>query len=178
MPVKFNFRKLKLYMKYLYFLSLVTLASCSNSYYIVRHAEKEPASAQMTSSDVALSGKGQTRAVALKDILKDREIRYIFSTNFIRTRSTAQPTADFFNLQIVNYGPAPDAAFIGNLKLLRKNVLIVGHSNTVDDIVNMLCGKKEINADLDESEFNNLFIVRKKGKRFYFIKKYYGPSNQ
>jgi 2,3-bisphosphoglycerate-dependent phosphoglycerate mutase len=165
-------------MKYLFLITAIVFASCSHSYYIVRHAEKASASANMMSSDVPLSGQGKARAEALKGILMNKKIRYVFSTNFIRTKSTVGPTADYFQLQTEIYGPTPDAAFILKLKSLHKNVLIVGHSNTVDDVVNMLCGKTEVNGDLKESECDNLFIVKKKGQHYIFTNEHYGATTQ
>ncbi|MBS1621453.1 MAG: histidine phosphatase family protein [Bacteroidetes bacterium] len=165
-------------MKYAALLFLVVFISCSHTYYIVRHAEKAPASSEMMSSDMPLSDAGKERASALKELMKNKKIHYVFSTNFIRTRSTVEPTAGYFHLQTEMYGPVPDPGFISKMKSLRKNVLISGHSNTIDDVVNMLCGKTEVPGDLPESEYDNLFIVKKVGKRFVFIREKYGaPSN-
>ena len=41
------------------------------------------------------------------------------------------------------------------------SILIVGHSNTVDDILNGLKGEKII-QDLPDSQYGDLFIVQKK----------------
>lgn len=146
---------------------LLVFSSCSHSYYIVRHAEKATQEPNM-SSDVPLSEQGKKRTEQVKELLKDKKIASIFSTNTIRTKTTAQPTADHFHLATEIYGPRPDSAFITLLKSKKKNTLIVGHSNTVDDVVNMLCGKKEVAADLPDSEYNKLFIVKKKGKKYIF----------
>jgi phosphohistidine phosphatase SixA len=146
---------------------LSLLVSCSHSYYIVRHAEKATQEANM-SSDVPLTDKGKERAEALREILKDKRIVYVFSTNTIRTKSTAQPTAGLFHLTTEVYGPKPDSAFISLLKSKKKNTLVVGHSNTVDDIVNMLCGRKEMPGDLPDAEYNKLFIVKAKGRKYSF----------
>ncbi len=155
-------------MRYVVSFLLVILASCGNTYYIVRHAEKAEASPGMANKDIPLSQAGQERALALEKILKNKNIAYVFSTDYLRTRSTAQPTADHFKLPIETYESSPDQDFISKLKSLKKNVMIVGHSNTVDELVNMLCGKKEMDGDLPESEYNTLFIVRKKGKNYVF----------
>jgi broad specificity phosphatase PhoE len=163
-------------MKYFFFLFFIVFTSCSHSYYIVRHAEKEASGPNMMTTDVPLSEKGKNRAEALKEVLKNKKIANIFSTNTIRTKSTAQPTADYFSLTIQTYGPMPDSVFIMKLKSEKKNVLIVGHSNTVDDIVNMLCGKKEIPGDLKDQDYDNLFIVKKKGKHFIFTNEHYRAS--
>ena len=152
---------------------IFVFSSCSNSYYIVRHAEKATQEANMT-SDVPLTAKGKQRAEALKEELKNKKIAYVFSTNTVRTKSTAQPTADYFHVPIEIYGPIPDSAFISLIKSKKKNTLIVGHSNTIDDIVNMLCSRKEVSGDLPDSEYNNLFIVKKKGKRYIFSSRKYG----
>lgn len=134
------------------------LTSCSHKYYVVRHAEKEVAGAAM-SSDVQLSDAGRMRAEALKDLLQNKNIKNIYSTRFVRTKETAEPLRAAGNGELIFYGPAPTGLFFDSLKQLKTNTLIVGHSNTVDDIVNGLTGEKSVASDLDESEYNNLFIV-------------------
>ncbi|MBI1343358.1 MAG: histidine phosphatase family protein [Terrimonas sp.] len=155
----------------------LVLSSCSHSYYIVRHAEKMPTGPGMT-SDVPLSVPGQQRADDLLAVLKKKKIGYVFSTQTVRTISTATPTADFFGLPIEPYGPRPDTAFIRQLQSLHKNTLVVGHSNTVDDIVNMLCGSVKITSDLRDKEYDNLYVVKKKGKQYIFIPKKFGAASE
>jgi broad specificity phosphatase PhoE len=159
------------------FLAVVLLLSCkATTYYVVRHAEKE-SSTEMTknamTSDVPLSEAGKQRAEALKNTLQKENIKYIFSTNYIRTKSTAQPLAMTLDIPIETYDQK-DTVFMTRLKSLNGNALIVGHSNTVDDMVNDLMGKKEIIGDLPDSEYGDLFIVRKKGNHFTFVKTYFG----
>ena len=150
----------------LFFSISVFLISCSQTYYVVRHAEKAVQEANMT-SDVPLSETGKQRAEKLKDILKVKRIGLIYSTNTIRTRSTAQQTADYFRLPITTYSPKPDSAFISLLRSKNLNTLVVGHSNTVDDIVNMLCGGKKVAGDLKDTEYDNLYVIKRKGKTFF-----------
>jgi phosphohistidine phosphatase SixA len=148
--------------------AMVVFTSCSHTIYIVRHAEKATQTGSSMSSDVPLTDQGKARATALRELLADKKIAYVYSTNTLRTRSTAQPTADFFHLEVQTYGPKPDSGFAGKLRSLKKNVLVVGHSNTVDDMVNLLCGKTMIPGDLPDSVYNKLLIVRIKGKMAYF----------
>lgn len=161
------------------FIILFVFASCRQTYYIVRHAEKETAdvASTMMKNDPPLTEAGKQRAEDLKEILKTKKIGYIFSTNTIRTRSTAEPTRGYFNLVTETYTPLPDSAFISTLRSLKKNVLIVGHSNTVDDIVNKLCGQTKIPSDLPDTAYDNLFVITKKGKKWFFENRKYGRSS-
>ena len=160
-----------MYKSILLIAALILLSCKTTTYYIVRHAEKETANTM--TSDVSLSEIGKQRAEALKDLLQKENIKYIFSTNFMRTRSTAQPLATAINIPIEIYDPK-DPDFVSKLKSLNGNVLIVGHSNTVDDLVNDLTGKKEINRDLPDSAYGDLFVVKKKGNQFTFERKHFG----
>jgi phosphohistidine phosphatase SixA len=145
----------------------ITLVSCSHTYYVVRHAEKAAPGPNM-SSDVPLSDEGQKRAQQISERLKNAKIDEIFSTNTIRTKTTAKPIADYFKKDIQVYGPVPDTSFIKMIKAKKKNILIVGHSNTVDDIANGLAGEKKVAGDLSDSEYNKLYIIRVKGKKVTF----------
>jgi 2,3-bisphosphoglycerate-dependent phosphoglycerate mutase len=173
MKEKFIFNVKRFFMKYCLLLFIVVAASCSHTYYVVRHAEKAVPAANM-GSDVPLSAEGEQRAIDLKEALKNEKIAYVYSTNTIRTKTTAKPTADHFGLTTEMYGPKPDSTFIALLKAKKKNTLVVGHSNTIDDVVNMLCGEKKVAGDLAETQYDNLFVVKKKGKRYVFTGKKYG----
>ena len=173
-------------MKYIPFVLVLIAAACSPTrYYIVRHAEKTVLtkdSADMKMNNPPLSEAGKVRAIVLREELKDKNIKYIFSTNYLRTISTAQPLSELKGTTSVQlYSPAKDsvAPFVNRLKEIHKgNVLVVGHSNTVDDLANTLCGKTVIPGDLADTEYDNLFIVKRKGKRMDFSRKKYGyPSN-
>jgi len=153
---------------------LILLVSCNRStFYIVRHAEKATAAANM-SSDVPLSEAGEQRAIALKNILAKEKIKSIFSTQTIRTTSTAKPLAELKEISVQLYSPRDTVdRFINRLKSIKKgSVLIVGHSNTVDDLVNKMMGQNLL-TDLPETEFDNLFIVKRKGKKYLFERKKY-----
>lgn len=153
---------------------LVLLVSCNrNTFYIVRHAEKATAAPNM-SSDVPLSEAGEQRAIALKNTLAKEKIKSIFSTQTIRTTSTAKPLAELKGITIQIYSPRDTVdRFISRVKNIKKgSVLIVGHSNTVDDLVNKMMGQTLL-TDLPETEFDNLFIVKRKGKKYMFERRKY-----
>ena len=154
----------------------ISLTSYTQTYYIVRHAEKATNdSASMTSSNPPLSADGKKRAKALKDALNKKGITSIYSTNTIRTLSTAEPLSKARHIKVQLYGPMPDAVFISRLKELKGNTLIVGHSNTVDDIVNGLCGQQLL-KDLPDAAYDNLFIVTNNNGTFTLKQEKYGKT--
>ncbi|MEO8406149.1 MAG: histidine phosphatase family protein [Chitinophagaceae bacterium] len=146
---------------------LLICVSCSHTIYVVRHAEKEVALPN-SNGNVPLTAKGKVRAEEIKRIMKKKKIAAVYSTNTIRTISTAKPTADYFGLSVQIYGPRPDSAFITMIKASKKNTLIVGHSNTIDDVVNGLCGEKKVAGDLPDDEFNKLYVLKVKRKKIHF----------
>ncbi|MFN3848676.1 MAG: phosphoglycerate mutase family protein [Spirosomataceae bacterium] len=164
-------------MKKLIFLLSIALSSCQSTFYIVRHAEKVD-----NSTDAALSAAGQARANTLKDSLLSKHILKIYSTNFSRTRNTAKPLSDAINVPIELYNPRNQTVLIDSLKKMKgKNVLVVGHSNTVRHVVNGLFERDTLRNDLPETDFDNLFIVKRsffpsKSRRFY-AKTYGTPTN-
>lgn len=166
------------------YIAVIFFSSCvSVKYYVVRHAEKATPSgtvAMSTSNDPPLSPAGKVRAIELRELLKSQKIMNIYSTNTIRTVSTAQPLGDLRGIKIELYETKDSHnQLIEKLKTIKKgNSLIVGHSNTVDDIVNKLCGEIKVPADLPDSEYDNLYLIIKKGKRMIFENKIYGtPTN-
>ena len=156
---------------FFFFLITVTFYSCSTTttnYYIVRHAEKATVDSTIKSSDVPLSAQGLIRAESLADKLKDKSIKHIFSTNTVRTKTTAEPLRKLLGVPVEIYNGA-DTGFVQRLKNSNGSVLIVGHSNTVDDLVNGLLGKTVL-RDLPESDFGDLFIVHRKKNNFSYEK--------
>ncbi len=131
---------------------LFALTSCTTRYYLVRHAEK-----LNSTSDSPLSSTGHARATILRDTLAGKNISQIFASTFVRTQQTAQPLATANNLELTLYRPDTTAGFIARLKSVgSRNVLVVGHSNTIPEVVLGLCGETVTIADDD---FDNLFIV-------------------
>lgn len=159
-------------------LILLLAVSCSQKIYVVRHAEKETAGGAMMSQDPPLTAAGKARAVALRETLRHKGIDFIFSTNTVRTVSTAVPLNEIrAKTRIQLYSSKPDSlgAFISRLRQIRRgNILVVGHSNTIDDIANQLCGKIVVEGDLEDAAYNNLFVIQRKGNHYFFSRKKFG----
>ena len=166
-------------------LIVLIMSSCGNTFYVVRHAEKAKPLAGMSAmeaSDPPLSDSGNLRALALKTRLQSENIKYIFSTNYKRTINTAKPLDEYLlDVETQLYNPKKDStvAFIDKLKSIKKgNVLVVGHSNTIDDIANLLCGSTVVPGDLKETDYDNLYKIKRKGDKYKFKGEVYGAYSE
>ena len=125
------------------------------TFILVRHAETTG-----SGSNPNLSTDGQARATRLSQMLDKVKLNAVYSSNFKRTTQTAQPTATAKGLSVTIYDPTDP----GNIASQVLNnyplgaVLIVGHSNTIPELLNVLLGSNAY-PDIPESEYDNLFIV-------------------
>ncbi len=131
--------------------------------YIVRHAEKMSDG----TNDPDLNELGIKRAGKLAVILKNIELFAIYSSPYKRTQQTAKPVADSKNLEISPYNPSKQKAFVAELLKLHntQTILIVGHSNTIPELLNILSSSDKY-QQLDDNEYDKLFVVTidEKGK--------------
>ncbi len=124
---------------------------------LVRHAEK---ATTPKTDDPELSPLGGQRAEKLAQLLNQTPLVAAYSTPYKRTMNTALPTAKTHNLSVQEYAAKPSAPFLDTLlqKHVGGTVLVVGHSNTIPQLVNMLVGK-EAYKQFDDADYDNVFIV-------------------
>ena len=163
-------------------LLIILLVSCSRTIYVVRHAEKVAAgdtTVKMNASDPPLSEAGKVRAIVLREELENKKIKHIYSSNYLRTISTAQPLVEATGVKLELYNTRDSLDYlIEKVKGMKDNILVVGHSNTVDDIVNKITGGNHIPSDLADNQYDNLYILTRKNNKWHFERKKYGyPSN-
>ena len=132
---------------------LVTGANAAPVIFIVRHAEKTSTG----DKDPDLSGDGRKRADALAGILKDSEITSVFVTEFKRTQETAAPTARAAHVSPTVI-PANDISALANkLRTLNGNALVVGHGNTIPDLLKALGIAAPVSVP--ENDYTQIFAV-------------------
>lgn len=126
------------------------------TYYFIRHAEKDRT--DPSDKNPHLTEIGNARAKRWSDILGEVKFDAVYSTNYHRTRETAQPTAAKNNLEITIYDSKNinKDSFKSDTK--GKTVLIVGHSNTTPEFVNKILDHNKYD-DIDDSNNGNLYIV-------------------
>ena len=143
------------------FMLLATASlAAAQTVFVVRHAERADAGTgggTMMATDPELSAAGRARAEALASALKDAGVTGIFVTEFKRTQQTAAPLAKLLGVTVQTISSKDTAALVSRLKSATGNVLVVGHSNTVPDIVKGLGIATPVT--IGEADYDNLFVV-------------------
>lgn len=131
------------------------LPDTATTFIMVRHAETTG-----SGSNPSLSVDGQARAERLSQILAKVSLNAIYSSNFNRTMQTGQPAATAKGISITTYDPFAPAALVSQVlsSFPKGVVLVVGHSNTIPDMLNEMVGSNMF-PDISENEYDNLFVV-------------------
>jgi broad specificity phosphatase PhoE len=132
----------------------------STTVIVVRHAEKETVAAP----DPPLSPAGEARAALLARMFGDTQgvgrLNGIYVSDTLRSRSTAAPLASRLGIT-ATVAPNDDSKRLANRVLNEnsgKRVMIVGHTNTVPEIVAALSDRTDI-PKMDEKEYGTMYIV-------------------
>jgi phosphohistidine phosphatase SixA len=129
--------------------------------FVVRHAERADGGAapggMMASNDPPLSAAGIERARRLASVLAPADVKSIFTTEFARTRQTAAPLAEAMQIKASVVSGKDVAALSQQVRAAGGNVLVVGHSNTVPELLKQLGVKTPIT--IADSEYDNLFVI-------------------
>jgi phosphohistidine phosphatase SixA len=127
---------------------------------VVRHAEKAD-----DSRDPPLSDAGTRRAEMLAGALAHAGITTIITTQYRRTRDTAAPLARSIGIEpeVVEAGSGTASSIEGVATRVRSLLpgsvaLVVGHSNTVAEIILALGGPDV--GHIEDDEYSALFVVQ------------------
>ena len=130
-----------------------SIASAQPIVVIVRHAEK----ATDGGRDPDLSLAGRARADELARILKDSGITAIFTSEFKRTQETAAPTATSAGVAPTVVAAKDTDALVAKLHQLNGNALVVGHGDTIPNIIKALGINSQI--DVPDADYSELLII-------------------
>jgi broad specificity phosphatase PhoE len=143
--------------------------------YLIRHGEKM----SETADDPDLSDRGRARAESLAVQLRDSGVNVIITSNLRRTIETAEPLARLRHIRpkVIPIGSSVEAhekkVAEEVLKHPGATILVVGHNNTIPNIVERLGGGKI--GDICTYEYSNLIIMSlDKGRPVRFLIESYG----
>ncbi|MEW5852512.1 MAG: phosphoglycerate mutase family protein [Myxococcota bacterium] len=124
---------------------------------LVRHAEKVD-----QSKDAALSETGKQRAQRLAQLLARTGVTHVFTSEYIRTRTTAEPLARAAKVTPVVVSAADEAALVKQIRALPHDavVLVVGHSNTLPGLLKALGHRGEVT--IADDEYGRVFMLVKR----------------
>lgn len=122
--------------------------------YVTRHYDTPAGEA-----DPDLTPQGKARADQLAAWFYGRTLKAIYVSDFKRSRQTAAPLAAAVGVTPETYDPKDTPAIVARAKAAGGPVLIVGHSNTVPDLVEQLGGKRP--GDLQHEDFGDLWTIEK-----------------
>ena len=159
-------RALTILMAALAFLGTGAAATAADQViFLVRHAEKAataaPAPGKMMADDPPLSAEGHARATRLAALLASADVKHIFTTEYLRARQTAAALSERTNVPVVMSAANDPDPLVQQVRKAAGNVLIVGHSNTLPDLLKRLGVTQAIT--IADSEYDNLFVVVRHG---------------
>ncbi|MBT8091149.1 MAG: histidine phosphatase family protein [Gammaproteobacteria bacterium] len=128
----------------------------------VRHAER----ATQPVEDPGLSEAGRQRAAELARQLVDADVvpgvgvDAIYSTSYRRSIETANPVADALNLPVLMYDVSDTEAITEAIvkEYKGKIILVVGHSNTVPEMIANMGASKNV-PEISQDEYDNIYLV-------------------
>ena len=134
---------------------------------LVRHAEKAD-----STTDPPLSSAGKQRSQTLAAALADAKIDTIYVTEYQRTQATAEPLATQLHLKPEIIAANKTNQLIAAIKQHTTGaILVVGHSNTLPDIISSLGGP---NVIIGDSQYDNLFLLTLAPRLDSFTQLHYG----
>ena len=125
-------------------------------YYVIRHLHTPEGQ-----RDPDLTSEGQRVAALIPDWFGRERVRVIYVSHFKRTQQTAAPLAGRLGLVPVVYDPADTPGLIARVRAGPLPALIVGHSNTVPEIVAQLGGTRP--GPLAHEDFGDIWRIAPDG---------------
>ena len=107
--------------------------------------------------DPDLTAEGQRTAVLLASWFRRGPPAMIYVSSANRAQQTAAPLAAALRITPILYDPADTPALIAAVARETRTLLIVGHSNTVPDIIQRLGGKPP--APLVHEDFGDIWTI-------------------
>ena len=108
-------------------------------------------------SDVAVTFTDKWAAM-----LRDAGIRGIYTTEYKRTQQTAAPLAKALGIEATVVPAREMKSLVEKLKSNPGNVLVVGHSNTVGEMIAALGVTEPVKVG--DADYDNLFVVVRSDK--------------
>lgn len=122
-------------------------AECQNyEVFVMRHLPKEISTELPVNKDPELSILGKEMAIQLSELSFMSKIDAAFSTDYLRTKQSINPSAQKYDFDVYIYDPRNNPLLVERVykEFCGKSIMIIGHSNTVPSIVTSFGGHFEV----------------------------------
>ncbi|BDI59870.1 histidine phosphatase family protein [Qipengyuania nanhaisediminis] len=126
-------------------------AAREHAVYVIRHLQKAQG------PDPSLTQEGAANAQLLADMLEGEAIGAVYATPTARAVQTGEPLARRLGLSVTPYDARDGTGLAASLAALDAPALVVGHSNTVGDLVSAFGGSPV--PVLTEADYGTLYRV-------------------
>jgi len=130
----------------------VTPAAAADTVYVVRHLQKAGG------DNPPLTAEGAAGAERIAEMLAAKGVTAVFATATRRAEQTAAPLAERLGIGVTHYDPKSPGRLAAELAFVKGAALVVGHSNTVPDLVAAFGGSRP--APLTEQDYGTIYVVR------------------
>lgn len=144
-------------------LAWANVAGAQQTIIFVRHAERADGGAGANTmgnapADPPLSAAGEARAARLATMLADAGIKSIVTTEFKRAKDTGKPLATKLGLSEQVVAAKDTAGLVAMLKRDHASdvVLVVGHSNTIPDLIKAFGGRA---ITMRDDEYDAIYVL-------------------
>lgn len=131
-------------------------AAAGKSIFVTRHMQKAEG------EDPPLNAEGAVAAERLADMLLDEGVSAIFATATRRAMETATPLSIRIGVPIETYDPKNPQSLATSIGAVEGSVLVVGHSNTVPDLIANFGGYPP--PLMTEQDYGTVFRVDEHGR--------------
>lgn len=135
------------------------IAHAQQAIYVIRHAEQV-----LDVEDPPLTEAGQQRAKEWANILRDADLKVVYTSKKIRTKQTGAPIAQALKVPLETMSRKDVEGLVARLRTRHANdsVLVIGHTRTIPKLVKAL-GYSE-DGMIQRGDYDNLFVIVPEGE--------------
>ena len=150
-----RYRLIGIILVILFSFSALPAAHAQKVVYLIRHAEQS----LDIYIDPPLTEAGHQRAKAWAAVLRDANIKMIYTSNKRRTKQTGKPIAQALNIPLETMPRRDVAGLVDRLRTRHADdaILIVGHSYTIPNLISKL--GRPAGYPIRSEDYGSLFIV-------------------
>jgi broad specificity phosphatase PhoE len=126
-------------------------AGAADTVYVMRHLQKGQG------DDPSLTPQGASGAAEVAALLARAPIAAVFATATRRAQETGGPLAAKRGLVVTTYDPREPQKLAAAVARTSGAVLVVGHSNTVPELVALFGGERP--AALGDDDYGTIYVV-------------------